>query len=123
MQPTPFVTVPASKSNPLPSNMFKLVSDAKLNCSFFVVSCELLFISLLTFQFIFAAILAVCYAAPEPEPKAKPGFLAAGYSAPLVAPAAPAVAYPAAYAAPAAYAYAPYPYAAYAPYSAPLVLG
>lgn len=78
---------------------------------------------LCTFQFIFATILAVCYAAPEPAPKAKPGFLAAAYSAPLVAPAAPAVAYTAAYAAPAAYAYAPYPYAAYSAYSAPLVLG
>lgn len=75
----------------------------------------------LIFQFVFAAILAFCYAAPEA--KAKPGFLAAAYSAPLVAPAAPAVAYTSAYAAPAAYAYAPYPYAAYSAYSAPLVLG
>lgn len=70
----------------------------------------------------FAVVLALCYAAPEP--KAKPGFLAAGYSAPLVAPAAPALAYsaPAAYysaAYTAPYAYAPYP--AYAAYSAPLI--
>lgn len=78
---------------------------------------------LLSFQFVFAAFLAFCYAAPEPEPKAKAGLVAAAYTAPLVAPAAPAVAYTAAYTAPAAYAYSPYPYAAYAAYSAPLVLG
>lgn len=79
--------------------------------------------SVLLFQFVLAAILALCYASAEPEAKAKPGFLAAAYTAPLVAPAAPAVAYTAAYSAPAAYAYAPYPYAPYAAYSAPLVLG
>lgn len=68
--------------------------------------------------------MAFCYATPAPEPKAKPGFIAAAYSAPLVAPAAPlaysapAAYYSAAYAAP--YAYAPYP--AYAAYSAPLIL-
>lgn len=79
--------------------------------------------------------MAVAFATPEP--KAKPGLVAAAYTAPVVAAAPVAytagiapVAYTAGYtaAAPLAYtsgyygAYRAYPYA-YSPYTAPLVLG
>ncbi|KAK9731027.1 hypothetical protein QE152_g13963 [Popillia japonica] len=60
---------------------------------------------------LFAAILAFAVATPAPEPKAKPGYVAAAYTAPVVAA-------PYAYAAPYA-AYSAYPaYSAYSAYSA-----
>ncbi|CAG9769883.1 unnamed protein product [Ceutorhynchus assimilis] len=69
--------------------------------------------------FVFAAILAIAFANPEakadPKPEAKPGIIAAAYSAPIVA--AP-VTYTAAYSAPLTYAAAPLAYSAYPAYSA-----
>lgn len=78
----------------------------------------------------FFTILAVALCAPEP--KAKPGLVAAAYSAPLVA--APGLAAYSPYTAPFAYsagyvaspyaaAYSAYPaYSAYSAYSAPLIV-
>ncbi|KAK9731029.1 hypothetical protein QE152_g13965 [Popillia japonica] len=68
---------------------------------------------------VFAAFLAFALATPAPEPKAKPGYVAAAYTAPVVAAPYAYSAYAAPYAA-----YSTYPaYSAYSayPYSAPLV--
>lgn len=73
----------------------------------------------LLFQIVFAAFLAFALATPAPEPKAKPGYVAAAYTAPVVAAPYAYSAYAAPYAA-----YSTYPaYSAYSayPYSAPLV--
>lgn len=90
-------------------------------------SLKSIYTVIVLFQIFFAALLAFAAASPVPEPKAKPGLLAAGYSAPLVA-AAPAYTAYSAYSAPLAYSagyVAPSVYSAgYAyPYSSPYVVG
>ncbi|RZC37596.1 hypothetical protein BDFB_013624, partial [Asbolus verrucosus] len=77
--------------------------------------------------FVFTAIFALAFAAPEPKPKAKPGLVAAAYTSPVVG--GPAAVYTSAYTSPLVYSagyvapsFYSAGYRAYPAYSPPLVV-